>query len=50
MKNDLTFTSISLDEQLTIFGGATAGPGGFSISFEKKTTKTSTTYILIVNW
>ena len=50
MKNDLTFTSIALDEQLTIFGGATAGTGGFSISIEKKITKTGTIYTVSISW
>jgi hypothetical protein len=52
MKNDLTFTSVSLDEQMAIFGGETSAPasGGFSVSFEKKTTKTGTVYTVSISW
>ena len=51
MKNDLTFTTISLDEQMAIIGGTTAAQGGgFSISLEKKNTKTGTVYTVSITW
>lgn len=50
MKNDLMLNTISLDEQMAIFGGATAASGGFSISVEKKTTKNGTTYTVSISW
>ncbi len=50
MKNDLTSKTISLDEQMAIFGGATATQGGFSISLEKKNTKTGTIYTVSISW
>lgn len=50
MKNDLISTAISLDEQMAIFGGATTTQGGFSISLEKKNTKTGTVYTVSITW